>query len=736
MDNNYYKFRVWIGIAALTVAIPAGIAQKNTFESDPKISKVEINAIRETPSLIVFDWQAQDAYTEKDVRPLLQRFFNLAPGQCELGSVKRTEHVAGAGFERFQQYYKGIRVEHGQFTAFTRKGLLISLNGEFYDLRNLDTRPVLTEKQALELAFKSIGASEYVYEYVNKFRNGINAPKIADKLNELYDNYQPKGELVIVDDYSTPESDPALAYKFNIYASEPLSRDWVYVNAQSGKIMLKDAIIKHAGATVNTRYSGQQTIQTTARTGLNPSPQYLLDFGYYVLRDQTRGGGVNTLDMNGLGGAPISVPLLYNLAAECVDDDNSWTTAEHVRDPAPTILEAVNDDIAWDAHFGASMVYDYWKQRHNRLSFDGNNGAINSYVHYGVGYDNAFWDGAEMTYGDGSYQDFGFTQIGSFSPLTSMDVCAHEIGHGVCEHTANLVYERESGAMNEGFSDIWAACVEAYVLQRFPGKSLDYNPWGIGEQIDQSNGFNNLDQALRWMDDPKRASNPDTYGGDFWTAPDCGTPNLVNDYCGVHSNSGLLNKWFYLLTAGSGNAPDDGVNDNGDAYTVSGLGFTRSELIAFGTEIMLSPNATFAEARAASIAYAQAVYGVCSPEEEATTNAWFGVGVGAAFGCEGARSLINPVVNNMGSATVYPNPANDRVFVVIPNTDAEAGVQLKIFDSAGRPLITKSVEGTIPGQSVEIPVADVPAGLYWIGLYDARGAAMPGTAQKLLINRK
>jgi Zn-dependent metalloprotease len=96
---------------------------------------------------------------------------------------------------------------------------------------------------------------------------------------------------------------------------------------------------------------------------------------------------------------------------------------------------------------GSRKTYDYWTSVHGR-SFDNAGAAIKSYVHYSSNYDNAYWNGSVMTYGDGTYFDI----------LTSIDVAAHEIGHAICSNTANLAYQPESGAMNEAFSDIWGAC--------------------------------------------------------------------------------------------------------------------------------------------------------------------------------------------------------------------------------------------------------------------------------------
>lgn len=657
--NKNSKLNYFLGLLLFSVSILPTRGQTPVLQQsrqlqelrkDSRIKNFQLDDERKTPAVIQLNTTGPGAYQQNEVPDLMNRVLALRPGLDDLKLVKRERHPEDIQINRYQQFYQGVKVEHGQYVSLSKGDRPTNLSGAYYHLdENLPVKPSLDEATALLLALKKIGARQYIWEAIDQYRNGINAPGIAAELNRAYQNYFPKGELVIVDDYNTLELDLDLAYKFNIYANEPLSRDWVYVNAHTGKIMLKDAIIKHARADLQTRYNGTRTIGTSEVSELSLDPFSLGSTNHFVLWDQERGNGIRTFDMNAIGGLPLSVPFIYEAAVDFVDDDNDWTLAEHQRDPAPTLEEALNDDIAWDAHWGASMVYDYWKDRHNRLSYDGEDAAINSYVHYGEGYDNAFWNGSAMTYGDGSYKNTGLMEVAGFSPLTSMDVCAHEIGHGVCEFTSNLVYQRESGAMNEGFSDIWAAAVEAYVIERFSNDHFDYNVWGIGEQIDQRNGFNNLDQALRWMDDPKRVGDPDTYGGDGWTNPDCGEPTLVNDYCGVHTNSGVLNKWFYLLTAGSGITPDDGVNDLGNTYTVDGLGFGKSELIAFGTEVQLTPNATFAEARAASIAYTRAVYGPCSDEEMSVTNAWYAVGVGPSFACSNEASsgfLVTDAVVN------------------------------------------------------------------------------------------
>jgi hypothetical protein len=167
---------------------------------------------------------------------------------------------------------------------------------------------------------------------------------------------------------------------------------------------------------------------------------------------------------------------------------------------------------------------------------------------------------------------------------------------------------------------------------------------GIGEQIDERDGGlppgQALTSALRWMDDPKAATAPDSYGGANWKEPECGTPTLANDQCGVHTNSGVLNKWYYLMVTGSGKsfspgklkaATDDQITDKGNAYKVVGLGYDKADKITYLAETMLTPNAKFSDMRNASLLAAQLLYGIASNEEQQTTNAWHGVDVGNAY---------------------------------------------------------------------------------------------------------
>jgi Zn-dependent metalloprotease len=302
----------------------------------------------------------------------------------------------------------------------------------------------------------------------------------------------------------------------------------------------------------------------------------------YRLRDYSRGNGIETYNLNH--------STSISNAVDFTDNDNNWTASE--------FHNANKDYGALDAHWGAMMTYDYFKNVHGRNSYDNNNAVLKNYVHYRTNYDNAGWNQLYhyMVYGD------GYTK---FDILTALDVIAHEIGHGVCQFSADLVYSGESGALNEGLSDIWGASVENWA-------TTDKQTWLIGEDITLQA------PALRSMSNPNDYAQPDTYGGGaYWTGPNAE----------VHINSGIMNHWFYILSVGK-----SGINGIGNAYDVTGISISKAEKIAYRAEsVYMTANTTFANARTYAIQAAIDLYVICSPEVISTTNAWYAVGVGNEY---------------------------------------------------------------------------------------------------------
>lgn len=542
---------------------------------DNQVLSIQRNSIDQTAKLVRF---APDANVSAG-KPIevLNRYLAIDGVENQMLTKHNITTKKGLTTMRYSQFYKGIKAEYGGATLLVKDNKVALISANYYSFAHKpSTIAVLSESAALDKALKFVGAQLYKWQIPEE------EAFIKKSTNNPDTSFMPKGLLVWMDDMSNGPGDRMmrLAYRFDIYAERPLSRQHVFVDAATGKVLFSNSQIKHVSASGVSKYS-----DTVAFNSAKPGSTY-------ILFDSTRGDGIHTLNLNN--------GTSYGSATNFSSTANTWPTG-------PT------HNIALDAHWGSAMVYDYWMNVHGRDSWDGLGGVLKSFVHFSNNYNNAFWNGSVMTYGDGSGSGSG-----GFDPLTSLDVTAHEIGHGICSATSDLVYALESGAMNEGFSDIWAATIEHYA----DPKETDAQPkrtWYLGEEIRAGN-------PLRRLDFPKLKSDPDTYGGTHWYNVVGCTPSSANDQCGVHNNSGVLNKFFFLLTDGA-----TGTNDLGKTYSVTGLGWVKSPEIMYQTELILGSTATYADCREASISVAEALYGYCTPEVKSVIDAWYAVGVGAAY---------------------------------------------------------------------------------------------------------
>lgn len=226
--------------------------------------------------------------------------------------------------------------------------------------------------------------------------------------------------------------------------------------------------------------------------------------------------------------------------------------------------DPVTDDITADeAYDGFGSTDALFRTEFGRRSIDDVGMPLLGTVHYGRAYDNAFWDGEQMVFGDGDGEIFGrFT--------ASLSVIGHELSHGVIEHTAGLVYRDQSGALNESVADVFGALVE----QHLAGHAAAEASWLIGASLftDQVEG-----QALRSMAAPGTAYDDDVLGKDPQPAHMDDFVVTKQDAGGVHLNSGIPNKAFHLVATELG----------GQAWSVAGR-------IWYDTLLGdLSPRATF-----------------------------------------------------------------------------------------------------------------------------------------------
>ncbi len=470
---------------------------------------------------------------------------------------------------RYKQTYSGYSVDIAHIIIHTNtNGKVKSINGFAINQKQLNTRPTLSFDEGLSSAKNAMGARIYKWEIPEEETH------LKAEQNDLNASYYPSGDLVfITKNASSTSSNIRLARLYDLYSQEPLSRIKFYIDAVNGEILLEEELIHTTNkpGTANTGYSGTRAIVADS-----------VSDNLYHLTETTRGQGVFTYDMN--------QSTMHSQAVHFVDSDNVWSN-----------FNGSLDQFAGDAHWGAEMTYDYLDSIHQRNSIDNAGFALRSYVHYGNQYNNAFWDGQRMTYGDGNATN---------TPLTSIDIAGHEIAHGLTNFTAGLRYRSESGALNESFSDIFGVAVENY------GRPNNWN-WLMGEDIGS---------AFRSIANPKLYGDPNTYDGVNWISQNC-VPTRNNDWCGVHTNSGVQNYWFFLLTQGG-----SGTNDKGDTFSVTGLGIVDAAKVAFrNLTVYLGPNSNHDDARFYAIKSAIDLYGGCSFEVEQVTNAWYAVGVGNQY---------------------------------------------------------------------------------------------------------
>jgi len=317
----------------------------------------------------------------------------------------------------------------------------------------------------------------------------------------------------------------------------------------------------------HSQYSGQVQLGTTKTAD-----------GSYILKDQKRSGGA-TWDARNQD--PASGKKVFK------DANNVWGEAgDNKREKA-----------AVDAHYGMERTWDFYKGMLGRDSIDGKGEALNSYVHVGSKYVNAYWDGEKMNYGDGDGQDA--------SALTALDVAGHEITHGLTERTAGLIYDGESGGLNEAMSDIIGGVgVEWYAAKRNKNVKWDYligeDVWTPGKKGD----------ALRYMNDPKK----DGYSIDNYR-------DYAKSDQEVHRTSGIANNAFYLLSHG-------GKNRTSGIEVTGAIGPEKSlKIFSRALTTYMTPSTTFQEARQACLKAATDLYGAGSPEAKKVAEAWTAVGV-------------------------------------------------------------------------------------------------------------
>jgi Zn-dependent metalloprotease len=317
------------------------------------------------------------------------------------------------------------------------------------------------------------------------------------------------------------------------------------------------------------------------------------------MRDRVLRSLATTERLRGIRQSFIAMPLLPQQPGtkhRTIYDAQTTTNlpGTEVRDEAgpPTADVAVNE-----AYDYSGDTYDFYLQVFNRNSVDDHGLTLTSTVHYDVGYDNAFWNGQQMIYGDGDGQYFQRFTI-------CLDVIGHELTHGVTQNEAQLIYSGQPGALNESISDVFGSLVKQWVNNQ----TVDDADWLIGAGL-----FTNAVQgkALRSMSAPGTAYDDPNIGKDPQPDSMAGYVDTTDDNGGVHINSGIPNRAFYLA-----------------AKAIGGYAWQKAGLIWYRTLTgSLNPSADFQTMANATTTVAGSLFGQNSTEQKAVSDAWSKVGV-------------------------------------------------------------------------------------------------------------
>lgn len=336
------------------------------------------------------------------------------------------------------------------------------------------------------------------------------------------------------------------------------------------------------------------------------------------LRDRVLRTLATSERLRGIRQAFFAMPLLSPAGTKHRTIYDAQTTTNlpgtEVRDEGD---DPTADIAVTEAYDYSGDTYDFYQRVFNRNSVDDHGLTLKSTVHYDSGYDNAFWDGQQMIYGDGDGQYFQRFTI-------CLDVIGHELTHGVTQNEAQLVYSGQPGALNESISDVFGSLVKQWAKNQ----TVDQADWLIGAGL-----FTSAVQgtALRSMSNPGTAYDDPNIGKDPQPATMAGYVNTNQDNGGVHINSGIPNRAFYLAAKVIG----------GYAWQKAGLIWYRALTGA------LNPSADFQTMANATVTVAGALFGQNSAEQGAVRDAWSTVGVA-------------PTVSQFAALSAPPKPARPK----------------------------------------------------------------------------
>ncbi len=598
--------------------------------------------------------QAYD-YLEAIKNPILIK----NPGE-EFSVLEKNTDKLGHTHIKMQQTFEGVEVYGGEVWLHAQKGQVNLFNGRTYPTPTLENvSPTISAKAAQEIANQDVSLKTSITKVTGlaaKFMAQPTAPK-----------------LIIYHQENQKAAQLAWHYRFH----PNLSNEWEYfIDAKSGEIIdayktlcqlhydghshtqVKETSKQKNKVEKNTISPSETTISAeNIRPEVGPVSSIGID-----LNNEQRTIHSYEISDNSFFLIDASRPMFSDSRSNLPNDPIGaiWTIDAKNTYPENNNFETVHlttDNSGWtdrtsvSAHFNAGVAYEYFRNTFGRNSINGSGGTIVSIINVsdedGSGFDNAFWSGSAMFYGNGKT---------AFQPLAkSLDVAGHEIAHGVVQGTANLIYQGESGAINESFADVF-------------GVLIDRDDYLLGEDVVNTNVFRS--GALRNMADPNNGGN--RLGDTGWQPASVSQQFFgKEDNGGVHINSGITNRAFFLIA--------------------NTIGKDKTEQIYYrALTTYLVRSSQFVDLRASLLQSAADIHGNNSQEQSIVAQAFDAVGIqGQNVGSgqdSGGAEEIEIEANPGDDFIVYTDNDNRRLYL----SDGNGNVQgfLTEFGVISRPSVT------------------------------------------------
>jgi len=546
---------------------------------------------------------------------------------------QHVDSLAGLTHFKYQQTFMNVPIEGaGCIEHYDKYGSLLFINAKIADSIKSEVAPRITAKEAIQRLISELQRDER-----NKFAWESDEWEQQIRIDQADSNatWFPTAELIWAIDtlknvhLVIPGYRYKLAYQISITTIDPFETIIYYIDANNGSILKIQSTCIYDGP-ANIQGYGSKIIDTQWKGGFTQK---------YILQTNDASRVIHTKkNPNG--------STAWWLLDNTKDNDDNWGTSF---------------DTETTTHYHVSNSWDYFKNVFGRTGQNNQGREVRVRTQWAN-------SNASFTPGGSDHNDlkFGSTSLGGYYGAEP-SVVAHEFTHGVTHHSSNLTYSYESGALNESFSDIFGIVIHAAMMD---GGSTD---WLYGNFVTSSN------EEIRSFKAPNNFGShidalgnlvlgqPDTYEGTYWFTED-------GDAGGVHINSGVQNKWFYILANG-----EDDVNDLNNYYDVNGIGITKAARISYyALTSILQSASQYTDSRQATIQAAKILFGECSIEHQATIDSWYAVGLGNLNDCQYTLAVDDITDQNL---VIYPNPTSEILNVELPTLTSE---KIQLFDLTGK----------------------------------------------------